>query len=145
MNIEELIKTLYNKKTKEAYEALKVLLKRSEQSDELYPYFEQFVAMSEDANSYIRTRGLLLIAANARWDEDNKIDECIDRLLKHILDEKPITSRQFIKVLPEIAAYKPDLAADIKEALRWADTEIYADSMQPLVYKDIQAALRKIN
>lgn len=145
MNIEELIKTLYNKKTKEAYEALKVLLKRSEQSDELYPYFEQFVVMSEDANSYIRTRGLLLIAANARWDEDNRIDECIDQLLTHVLDEKPITSRQFIKVLPEIAAYKPDLATDIKEALRWADTEIYADSMQPLVYKDIQAALKKIN
>lgn len=121
-----------------------MLLKRSEQSDELYSYFDQFIAMSEDDNSYIRTRGLLLIAANARWDKDNKIDECIDRLLKHILDAKPITSRQFIKVLPEIAAAKPDLAADIKDALRWADTEIYADSMQPLVYKDIQTALRKM-
>ena len=144
MNIEELVKTLYSKNSKEAYEASKLLLKRSEQSDELYPYFDQFVAMSEDDNSYIRTRGLLLIAANARWDKDNKIDECIDRLLKHILDAKPITSRQFIKVLPELAAAKPDLAADIKDALRWADTEIYADSMQPLVYKDIQTALRKM-
>ena len=144
MNIEEVVKILYRKNSKEAYAALKVLLNVSAQSDELYPYFDQFVAMSEDADSYIRTRGLLLIAANARWDEDNKIDECIDQLLKHILDEKPITSRQFIKVLPEIAVYKPDLAADIKEALRLADTEIYADSMQPLVYKDIQAALKKI-
>ena len=71
MNIEEVVKILYSKNSKEAYAALKVLLNVSAQSDELYPYFDQFVAMSEDADSYIRTRGLLLIAANARWDEDN--------------------------------------------------------------------------
>ena len=61
MNIEEVVKILYSKNSKEAYAALKVLLNVSAQSDELYPYFDQFVAMSEDADFYIRTRGLLLI------------------------------------------------------------------------------------
>lgn len=143
-HMDELVKTLYSKNAKEAYEALKVLLERSGQSDALYPYFDEFTAMSDDPDSYIRTRGLLLISANAKWDQDNKVDECIDRLLTHIMDEKPITSRQFIKTLPELAASKPELAEDIKNALRRADTEIYADSMQPLVYKDIRSALKKI-
>ena len=143
-HMDELVNTLYSKNAKEAYGALKVLLERSSQSDALYPYFDEFAAMSEDPDSYIRTRGLLLISANAKWDQDNKVDECIDRLLTHIMDEKPITSRQFIKTLPELAASKPELAEDIKNALRRADTEIYADSMQSLVYRDIQSALKKI-
>ena len=31
--------------------------------------------MLDSDNPYIRTRGLLLISANAKWDSDNKIDE----------------------------------------------------------------------
>ncbi len=95
-------------------------------------------------NSYIRTRGLTLIAYNAKWDKDNKIDEIIDEYLKHIEDVKPITARQCIKLLPMIAKNKPELKCDIVTALQKADTSIYADSMQPLVYKDIQNSLAEI-
>lgn len=44
--------------------------------------------MIDSDNSYIRTRGLTLIACNAKWDKDNKIDEIIDEYLKHIEDVK---------------------------------------------------------
>jgi len=100
--------------------------------------------MIDSDNSYVRTRGLLLISANAKWDEDNKIDEIIDKYIKHILDDKPITARQCINALPKIAEFKPDLVEVIITALRKADPERYASSMQPLVYKDIRAALEKI-
>lgn len=142
--IEEKIKFLREKNPKIGCAAMDSLIEKSRDSNEVYPYFDYFLELSEDENSYVRTRGLLLIAANAKWDVDNKIDEAIDGLLKHIMDVKPITSRQFIKALPEIARYKPDLAEDIKIALRSADTEIYKDSMQPLVYKDIQKSLGQI-
>ena len=39
---------------------------------------------------------------------------------------------------------KPDLCCDIISALQKADISIYADSMRPLVAKDIQNALQKI-
>lgn len=143
-NLEALIDALRDKNAKIGCAAMDSLIEKCRDSDVVYPYFDYFLELSEDENSYIRTRGLLLVAANAKWDVDNKIDESIDGLLKHVMDAKPITSRQFIKVLPEIARYKPDLAEDIKTALRSADTEIYKDSMQPLVYKDIQKALRQI-
>lgn len=144
-NVKELIERLYFKEAKVAYEALKLLEIESEKSNDVYKFFDRFVEMIEDSNSYIRTRGLILIAANAKWDKEYKIDEIIDKYLKHILDEKPITARQCIKVLPNIAKYKPELVDSIVEALRKADTEIYKDSMQSLVYKDIRSSLKKIN
>ena len=109
--------------------------KRQESSDtdHVYPFFDLFADMIEDENSYVRTRGLLLIAANARWDTENKIDELIDSYLKHIEDVKPITSRQCIKALPSIVKYKPDLYDCICTALEQANPGIYRDSMSSLV------------
>ena len=43
-----------------------------------------------------------------------------------------------------IAKSKPDLAEGITAALNRADVSRYAGSMQPLVYKDIQKALKEI-
>ncbi len=100
--------------------------------------------MLDSDNSYIRTRGLTLLAYNAKWDRDYKIDEIIDKYLKHITDVKPITARQCIKLLPIIAKHKPELKNDILSALHNADISIYEDSMQSLVYKDIQKTLEVI-
>ena len=61
--------------------------------------------------------------------------------VKHIEDVKPITARQCIKLLPLIAKNKPELKSDIVSALKKADISIYADSMQPLVCKDIQNSM----
>ena len=63
-------------------------------------------------NSYIRTRGLLLIAVNAKWDAGNKIDEIIDKYLKCTTDEKPITARRCIKLLPAIVKYRQRLCRE---------------------------------
>lgn len=72
------------------------------------------------------------------------IDEIIDEYLNHIEDVKPITARQCIKLLPMIAKNKPELKGDIVSALQKADISIYADSMQSLVYNDIQKSLAEI-
>lgn len=144
-NISELIKTLYSSDNKLAYQALQALEDVSTNTNRVYKYFDEFVEMMKNSNSYLRTRGLVLIAANAKWDEDNKIDEIIDEYLNHITDEKPITARQCIKLLPTIAKFKPDLSADIKIALSTARITKYSDSMQPLVLKDISNALKKIS
>ena len=79
-----------------------MLQKECEKSDKVYCYMDKLADMIGSDNSYIRTRGLTLIAYNAKWDKDNKIDEIIDEYLKHIEDVKPITARQCIKLLPMI-------------------------------------------
>jgi hypothetical protein len=143
-DIYKLVCGLRDKNDKYAYECLKQLESASENSDAVYAYFDHFAAMLDDTNSYIRTRGIRLIAANAKWDRDYKIDAIIDRYLKHIMDDKPITARQTIKTLPTIAQYKPELISDIGNALRKANPQIYKSSVQALVYQDIREALSHI-
>ncbi|SFD32160.1 SufBD protein [Clostridium uliginosum] len=143
-SVAELIERLYSKDNKVAYQVLQLLETESEKSNAVYKFFDRFAEMIEDSNSYIRTRGIVLISVNAKWDTENKIDEIIDNYLKHILDKKPITARQCIKTLPSIARYKSDLVECIREALMKAAVTIYGESMQTLVYKDISSSLKKI-
>ena len=144
LNIAEAFELLFDKNNNVAYKALQNLQKESQETDCVYPYMDRLSDMLDSDNSYIRTRGLTLLAYNAKWDKDYKIDEIIDKYLKHITDVKPITARQCIKLLPLIARYKPELKNDILSALYKANICVYDDSMQPLVYKDIQKALKKI-
>ncbi len=143
INIEDNFRLLFEKNNT-AYKALQTLQKECEESDKVYCYMDKLADMIDSDNSYIRTRGLTLIAYNAKWDKDNKIDEIIDEYLKHIEDVKPITARQCIQLLPFIAKNKPELKCDIISSLQKANVSIYADSMQSLVYKDIQTSLAEI-
>ena len=144
VNIAETFELLFDKNNNVAYKALQELQKQCEETDCVYPYMDRLSDMLDSDNSYIRTRGLTLLAYNAKWDKDYKIDEVIDKYLKHITDVKPITARQCIKLLPIIAKHKPELKSDILSTLHKADISIYEDSMQSLIYKDIQKTLEII-
>ena len=144
MDIEAAVSLLTGADNKRAYQALKDLIAVSEESDAVYPYFERFVQMMrEPDNSYIRTRGLRLIAYNAKWDTENKVNGVIHEYLSHIEDEKPITARQCIKDTALIARYKPELIDSILAALEKIG-RVYDESMQSLVYKDRQKTIRQI-
>ena len=108
-NIEETFELLFDKNNNVAYKALQELQKESEVTDCVYPFIDRLSDMPDSDNSYIRTRGLILLAYNAKWDKEYKVDEIIDEYLKHITDVKPITARQCIKLLPIIAKHKPEL------------------------------------
>lgn len=143
-DIQNLVDGLMNSDNQKAFQCLKQLENESCQSAAVYPFFDVFVDMLDSANSYIRTRGIVLIAVNAQWDSDYKIDEIIDKYLKHITDDKPITARQCIKLLPVIAKHKPDLKQDIVDALHCANLARYKESMQSLVLEDIRKCLNEI-
>lgn len=110
----------------------------------MYSRMDQLNGMLDSGSSYIRTRALTLIAYNARWDRDNKINRLIGRYLAHITDAKPVTARQCVQLLPAVAAHKPELRSRIVQALEKADTSIYNSSMRPLVCQDIRRALTEI-
>ena len=141
---EELLELLTSRDNSQAYQTLKALEEMSAEGNCLYPYMTEFVAMTGSSNSYVRTRGLVLIARNAKWDVDGKIDGIIDEYLDRTTDEKPICARQCIKLLPLLAEAKPALAPKIASALRDANVARYADSMRPLVQKDIRNSLLAI-
>lgn len=142
--VEELLELLASRDNSQAYQALKALEEMSAESNCLCPHMDKFIAMASSGNSYVRTRGLALIAHNAKWDVDGKIDGIIDRYLERITDEKPICARQCIKLLPLLAEAKPALAPKIVSSLRDANVARYPDSMRPLVQKDIRDSLLAI-
>lgn len=143
-DIEAVFALLFDRDNKTAYKALQALQKESAETDRVYPYMDRMIGMLDSGSSYIRTRGLTLIACNAKWDRDCKIDGIIDQYLEHITDVKPITARQCIKLLPLLAEGKPELAGRIVSALNRADVSRYGGSMGPLVYEDIRQALARI-
>ena len=141
---EELLELLISRDNSQAYQALKELERVSAESNCLYPYMDKFIEMGCSGNSYIRTRGLVLIACNAKWDVDGKIDRMIDEYLEHVTDERPICARRCIKLLPLITESKPALASKIVFALRNVNIAHYADSMRSLIQKDIRDSLLAI-
>lgn len=144
VDIDNYMKLLLGSDNNKAYNALKILLEMSENSNVLYSYFDQFIEMMNNQdNSYIRTRGLHLIACNSKWDENNRINAIIDQWLKHIEDEKPITARQCIKDTVIIAKNKLELLDIILDALANYH-KVYKDSMQKIIYQDRQNAIREI-
>lgn len=141
--IETEIKNLYNKDANCAYDSLKKLLRSSESSNETYSYMEEFIQMMKADNSYIRTRGILLCSANAKWDHENNLNQHIMEYVAHFEDVSPITARQCIQQAHHIAHYKPELCTILLNALQTANIT-YADSMQPLIYKDRKKAIRQV-
>lgn len=141
LNIAEWVHMLRCPNNREAYRALQSLQEASELGNAIYAYIDAFIEMMRDSNSYVRTRGLTLIAHNAKWDEKGKIDGIIDEYLDHATDDKPITARQCIKSLPKLAEAKPNLMPHIASSLRQTDISQYTDSMRPLIQNDIRDAL----
>lgn len=143
-NLAVLVSELYLKDTNAAYGALKKLMEENKNNKEVYEFFDKYAEMLYNKNSYIRTRGLLLISACAKWDSENKINGIMDKYLEHVTDEKPITARQCIHALPGIIKYKPELKEKISSALKNADVSKYKESMAPLIIKDINSVLELI-
>lgn len=137
--IRNMVEALRNKDNVFAYKALLSLVEVSDKMDKVYGYFDSFVQMLDDSNSYIRKRGLVLIAHNVKWDQLKKIDLAIDKYLLHIDDPKPIVSRSCIKNLVLIAKARVDLIEVIVDALKNAKSD-HASSMK----QDIQEVLLTI-
>ena len=144
MNMDDCITRLTGRDAKDAYAFAQQIAGESRVSNVWYPYLDQFAVLLRHKNSLVRNRAISILAANARWDGEDKFDALLDEFLSHVTDVKPITARQCVVALPEVAEAKPKLVPRIRAALEQADLSGYPDSMPPLVLKDIVAALRKM-
>lgn len=138
IKLKQLVKELTSQKPVEGCTALEKLLVESRRSATVAPFLSYFLQMIDDENSYVRNRGLLLAAANAQWDKQNLLEQNLGAYLDHLADEKPITVRQCLKGLQEIARLKPQLRLQILRAVKTADMSNYSESMRPLLEKDLK-------
>ncbi len=145
MDFDACIARLTGKDAKDDYAFARQITEESRTSQIWYPCFDRFAPLLQHKNSLVRNRAISILAANAHWDREGKFDALLDEFLSHVTDIKPITARQCVAALPEIAKARPELIPRIRAALEQADLSHYPDSMRPLVLKDIMAALGKIN
>lgn len=135
-DIRELVGALTASQNEKALAALLLLSFRSETSPDVYPYMDTFAELMDSKHSFHRTRGIFLLAANARWDGQGKLDAVFERFLAHTQDEKAITARQCIRALADVVPHKPGLRGKIREKLERLDLSGYTENMKPLVMKD---------
>ena len=102
-----------------------------------YPYLEDFASLLDHPKSLVRNRALRILAANARWDNENRFERFLTNFLAHVTDERPITARQCIQALAEVGRAKRQYIPAILSTLQNADVSKYKDSMRPLIEKDI--------
>ena len=133
----EVLAGLTDKNDKAACALAEQIVAESRETNAWYPYFDGFAALLEHPKSYVRNRALHILAANARWDEENRLDALLPAFLSHITDDKPITARQCVQALAELGAAKPQYIPEILRSLECADLSRYKGSMRPLIEKDI--------
>ena len=121
------------------------IIDESRETNKWYGCFDEFASLLSHPNSFVRNRVLYILAAIARWDDENKLDGILSEYLSHITDPKPITARQCVKALAEIGQAKPHLIPRILSALRSADLSAYKDSMRPLIGKDIRQTVEQLS
>lgn len=142
--LQQLVNWLSEKDDTIRYHAFLLLQYRSKDFGDVYPYWGIFCEKLESKNSYQRSIGLMLIAANSKWDIEDKLDDVIDEYLLLIYDEKPITVRQCIQSLCEIVPYKKHLCMKIADKLMALNISEVRETMQKSILIDILAVLAVI-
>ncbi len=136
-DLPELVGRLSEKDDKLRYAALLLLQSRSVANGDVYPFWDIFREKLKSDNSYQRSIGMLLIAENARWDTENKLDGMLLEYFALFHDEKPITIRQSIQALRSIIPYKPELADKIASALMSVSLQDIKETMRRSILLDI--------
>lgn len=116
-DISQLVEWLSLKDDNIRYQAFLVLQNRALFFDDVYSYWDMLQDKLRSDNSYQRSIGLMLIAENAKWDTENRLDDTIEECLQLLNDEKPFTIRQCIQSLGKIASAKPGLNDKIASSL----------------------------
>lgn len=143
--VENLITGLCHRNNTAAYAAFQRLKSLSAESGEVAPYLGRLIELTRSENSYERTRGLLLISSNVKWDIQGVLDGFLEEYLTHMTDASPIAARQLIKALPQVAKDRPSWREPIRQAALRAELGRYPESMRGLLQKDLEELLRKLD
>jgi hypothetical protein len=136
-DIRELIQWLALKDDKIRYRAFRLLQNRSLFSNDVYPYWDTLRSKLKSDNSYQRSIGLMLLAENAKWDTENRMEDTVDECLALLDDEKPITIRQCIQSLGKIASTRTGLNGTIASRLISFNLLAVKETMRKPILLDI--------
>ncbi len=123
------------------YPALLLLQQYAEFAGDEFAYWDVYLQKLEDENSYQRSIGAMMIAANAKWADGEAMKETIERYLSLLNDEKPITVRQCIQGLQKIVPHHRQLQERIVQRLVSMDLLSIRETMRRSILTDILQVL----
>lgn len=135
--IAALVGLLAEKNDAVRYTAFLLLQARSALENDVLPYWNVFLEKLSSANSYQRSIGLMLVAANARWDTAGRMEASLKQYLNALTDEKPITVRQCIQSIHQILPAHPELCPAVVTRLIAFDLAAQRETMRKLLLLDI--------
>ncbi len=142
--MKKLLKKLQGKNERLAYMFFQEVLKKSEVTNEFYFHFEDFVFLMNQENLNIRIRGFALCCAQARWDEQGKIQSIFPKLLEFLKDDNPVIAKQCLGIFKEVVLYRPELHPVLIRELKDMDLTKYGDVMAVTVQKRVEWLLEII-
>ena len=107
--------------------ALHTLLERSQKSNEVYRYWSVLEFKLLNKNPIQQKAGLLLLSANTKWDEKNRLDLIIDDYLALASGKNFEIALICIQSLKDILPFKPKLQNHIKCKLKELDFSNWND------------------
>jgi len=143
-DIAQLVDWLEEKDDTLRYAVFLLLQALAEKDSRVYRYWDVFAGKLGAANSYQRSLGLMLLAANVRWDEAGRFAEVCGAYLGHCDDEKFITARQCIQGLNQIIDWTGQYDAAIVTALTGLDLDKRKDSQKTLLRLDSLEVLGRL-
>jgi hypothetical protein len=119
------------------YPSFQMLQKRSQDTEDIYKYWDTFRNKLKSENSKQRSIGLMMIACNVRWDSENKFEELFDEFFTLLHDEQESTIRQCIVSLRNVVPYTCALHKKIAEKLMEVDIYQLKETVKQNVLKEI--------
>ena len=108
------------------YGCEKVLRSVSEKEPKrVYPYFDFFVALMDNSNSFLKWGAIMTIANLVKADTDNKFEKIFERYFALIKEPNMITAANTIGHAWEIAKARPDLADKIVDRILELENTTY--------------------
>jgi hypothetical protein len=106
--------------------------------------YQELINKLNDENSFQRSIGIILLCDFAKSDDNQLLKKDLTKILKHIQDEKFITSRQCIQNIWKIAIYETDTRPIIEKALVKCFSQCDSINHGNLLRQDIIRALWEI-
>lgn len=141
--VKESIDNLASADDKTRFAALQTILKITDDKvDWVYDVWNDLVDKLDNKNSYQRSIAILVLCNLAKSDSENRMRECIHRLLAHTRDEKFITSRQCIQNIWKVAASNSYAREIVLNHLGKQFTDCVGEKHYNLIRSDIIQSFR---
>lgn len=130
--IPKIIRALMVEKGPGKYSCEKALRLLSEKKPEwVYPYFDLFVSMLGNDNSFLRWGAIFTLSNLTSVDRENKFEEIFHRYFKPVLGPEMITAANVIRASAKIVRSKPELADRIVTEILKVETATYLNKGAP--------------